>query len=391
MKYAVTAATGHFGQAAVKELNQLVGAGQVVVIVRNAEKAAQLFPANEVRVADYGDQAALEKALAGIDRVLFVSSQPGGAVSRDQQHRNVVAALKAAKVARVVYTSFPHADRGQSWLAADHRLTEQLLAESGLTHAVVRNNWYLENEASFLKAIAAGQAASYWTAKPMGWALESEYAAGAARVLVADLSAPDATASIVAATDGLDIGLLIYCAAADADFAPFLENSIDAAERMLQRNCLIPMQLSHHFGRAMVARGRGGIVVLSSGAGFVGAPNMAAYGATKAFDMIFAESLWGELRDQGVDALGVVLGETDTPSLRRLREQRGLAGPDEPVRGATAPDEVFRDAFQSLGKNPTCMAGKQMRRGSRLINPIPRGVLVRLMIRVTRRTMGADR
>lgn len=186
MKYAVTAATGHFGQAAVKELNQLVGAGQVVVIVRNAEKAAQLFPANEVRVADYGDQAALEKALAGIDRVLFVSSQPGGAVSRDQQHRNVVAALKAAKVARVVYTSFPHADRGQSWLAADHRLTEQLLAESGLTHAVVRNNWYLENEASFLKAIAAGQAASYWTAKPMGWALESEYAAGAARVLVAD-------------------------------------------------------------------------------------------------------------------------------------------------------------------------------------------------------------
>lgn len=107
MNYAVTAATGHFGQAAVKELNQLVGADQVVVIARNAEKAAQLFPANEVRVADYADQAALKEALAGIDRVLFVSSQPGGEVSRDQQHRNVVAALKAAKVARVVYTSFP--------------------------------------------------------------------------------------------------------------------------------------------------------------------------------------------------------------------------------------------------------------------------------------------
>jgi uncharacterized protein len=211
------------------------------------------------------------------------------------------------------------------------------------------------------------------------------------RVLVADLSAPDATASIVAATDDLDIGLLIYCAGADADFAPFLENSIDAAERMLQRNCLIPMQLSHHFGRAMVAHGRGGIVLLSSGAGFVGAPNMAAYGATKAFDMIFAESLWGELRDHGVDALGVVLGETDTPSLRRLREQRGLAGPDEPVRGATAPEEVVSAAFKSLGKHPTCLAGKQMRRGARLINPIPRGALVRLMIRVTRRTMGADR
>lgn len=210
------------------------------------------------------------------------------------------------------------------------------------------------------------------------------------RVLVTDLSALDATESIVAATADLDIGLLIYCAGADADYAPFLENSITAAERMLQRNCLIPMQLAHHYGRAMVARGRGGIVILSSGAAFVGAPNMAAYGATKAFDMIFAESLWSELRDQGVDALGVILGETDTPSLRRLRAERGLAGPDEPVPGATAVDEVVNAAFGTLGKNPTCMAGKQMRRGARLMNPIPRGVLVRMMIKVSGRAMGTD-
>ena len=210
------------------------------------------------------------------------------------------------------------------------------------------------------------------------------------RVVVADLAAPDVTEAIVAATADLEIGLLIYCAGADADFTPFLGNTIEAAERMLQRNCLVPMQLAHHYGRAMVARGRGGIVLLSSGAAFVGAPNMAAYGATKAFDMIFAESLWCELRDQGVDALGVVLGETDTPSLRRLRAERGLAGPDEPVPGATAVGEVVDAAFASLGKNPTCLAGRQIRRGARLISPIPRGVLVRMMIKVSRRTMGAD-
>ena len=210
------------------------------------------------------------------------------------------------------------------------------------------------------------------------------------RVLVVDLSAHDATESVTSATADLDIGLVVYCAGADADFAPFLENSISAAEGMLQRNCLIPMQLSHHYGRAMVDRGRGGVVILSSGAAFVGAPNMAAYGATKAFDMVFAEALWCEWREHGVDALGVVLGETDTPSLRRLREERGLAGPDEPVPGATAPDEVVRAAFASLGKDPTCMAGKQIRRGVRFLNPIPRGVLVRLMIRMSRRAMGPD-
>lgn len=211
-----------------------------------------------------------------------------------------------------------------------------------------------------------------------------------ARVLVVDLSAHDATESIVSATADLDVGLLVYCAGADADFAPFLDNSIAAAEGMLQRNCMIPVQLTHSYGRTMVERGRGGIVLLSSGAAFVGAPNMAIYGATKAFDMIFAEALWAELRGKGVDALGVVLGETDTPSLRRLREERGLAGPDEPVPGATPPDEVVSAAFASLGKDPTCMAGKQIRRGARLISPIPRGVLVRLMIRMSRRAMGAD-
>ena len=140
----------------------------------------------------------------------------------------------------------------------------------------------------------------------------------------------------------------------------------------------------------MVARGTGGIVVVSSGAGLVGAPNLVAYGATKAFDMVFAESLWCELRDQGVDAVAVVLGTTDTPSLRRLREERGLAGPDEPVPGATAAEEVVGAAFKSLGKDPTCMAGKQIRWGARLIYPIPRGVLVRLMVRMTRRAMGSD-
>jgi uncharacterized protein len=104
--------------------------------------------------------------------------------------------------------------------------------------------------------------------------------------------------------------------------------------------------------------------------------------------MIFAEALWCELKDKGVDVLGVVLGETDTPLLRRTREARGLAGPDEPVAGAASVDEVVAAAFKSLGKRPTCMAGKQIRRGARLIYPIPRGVMVRLIAWMSRRAIG---
>ncbi len=208
-----------------------------------------------------------------------------------------------------------------------------------------------------------------------------------ARAVTIDLSTADAVDSIVDATADLDIGLLVYCAGSDADYKPFLENSIAAAAAMLQRNCLVPMQLAHHYGRAMAERGRGGIMVLSSGAAFVGAPNMVAYGATKAFDMIFTEALWCEWRDVGVDVLGVVLGETDTPALRRIRAARGIAGPDEPVPGAAGVDEVVTAAFAALGKGPTCMAGKQIRRGARLIYPIPRGALVRAMAWASRRRL----
>src|SRR5260221_13028718 len=93
---------------------------------------------------------------------------------------------------------------------------------------------------------------------------------------------------------------------------------------MVQGNCVVPLQVCHHFARPMVERGRGGIVVLSSGAALVGAPNMVAYAASKAFDMIMTEALWAELRATGVDVLGLVLGATDPPALPRLLARRGV-------------------------------------------------------------------
>ena len=78
MKYAITAATGHFGQLAYHYLQALVDNQDIVVIARNQAKATEQFPEAEVRVADYDDVDALTRAFAGIDRVLFISSQPGG-------------------------------------------------------------------------------------------------------------------------------------------------------------------------------------------------------------------------------------------------------------------------------------------------------------------------
>lgn len=186
MKYAVTAATGNFGQTAVKELNQLVGAENVVVIARNEEKAHKLFPDNEFREGNYDDKASMIEAFKGIDKVLFVSSQPGGPVDRATAQKNVVDALKEDGVKFVVYTSFPHAQTSTSALAGDHRVTENAIKDAGIAHAFLRNNWYLQNEMGFIQNGAANRDALYWANNRAGWALESDYAEAAAKVLVND-------------------------------------------------------------------------------------------------------------------------------------------------------------------------------------------------------------
>ncbi|MFD1454069.1 SDR family oxidoreductase [Levilactobacillus lanxiensis] len=185
MKYAISAATGRFGQLVINDLLKTVDASDIVAIVRNASKGQQVLPAEvTVRQADYNDEAALEQALTGIDRLLFISSVPGGEVSRQQQHANVVTAAQKAGVGFVAYTSFAHADTAKSPLSVDHVATEKLLKASGLRYSFLRNAWYLENETNYLKAGVHGQNAVYAAGHgKISFALEREYAEGAARVM----------------------------------------------------------------------------------------------------------------------------------------------------------------------------------------------------------------
>ena len=144
MTIVVTGATGPFGRHAIEALlAKGVPAGEIVALGRNADKLAALDLGVPVKVAPYEDLEALTAAFAGADQVLFVSgSEPGG---RIEQHRNVVEAAKAAGVGRVVYTSAPKADTTDMKLAADHKATEELLAESGVPNVILRNGWYIEN------------------------------------------------------------------------------------------------------------------------------------------------------------------------------------------------------------------------------------------------------
>ncbi len=81
------------------------------MVVRNENKAKKLFLNIEVWKASYDDVNKLTTALRNDDRLLFISSQPGGEIERLEQHRNIVQAMMNNNVIFVAYTSFTKANK----------------------------------------------------------------------------------------------------------------------------------------------------------------------------------------------------------------------------------------------------------------------------------------
>ena len=182
MKYLVTGATGRFGNYALDFLKESVPTSDIYALVRSEEKNAALKEAGiNLRIGDYADKKSMEKALQGIDRLLFVSGTPG---NRQEEHATVVDAAKEAGVSYIAYTSFARADKATSPLAADHIFTEKLIEKTGIAHTFLRNNWYLENEMPIVDAALNGGKFVYAAGQgKTGWALKREYAEVAAKAL----------------------------------------------------------------------------------------------------------------------------------------------------------------------------------------------------------------
>lgn len=147
MTIAITGATGQLGQLVITRLRQLVGADQIVALARNPAKADLGV---ETRAFDYDAPQTLAPALAGVDKLLLISSSEVG--KRAAQHRAVIEAAQAAGVGQIVYTSLLHADRSPLSLADEHLATEAMLDGAGIPHTLLRNGWYTENYLGALPA-----------------------------------------------------------------------------------------------------------------------------------------------------------------------------------------------------------------------------------------------
>jgi short-subunit dehydrogenase len=182
------------------------------------------------------------------------------------------------------------------------------------------------------------------------------------RAVAQDLTDPDVTARVADATEGLDVGLMIYNAGASDRTTTFLDNELDYSLK----------QIKLDYGTAMRERGRGGIVLVASLACVAGSATLAVYSAVKAFQHNLAEGLWAEMRPHGVDVCCTPLGMTYTPALGRM-------GFEYDPQMHMLSEDVAREIIENIGNGPVHVVGETNRAVASQVWPIDRRSLVEMM------------
>jgi len=232
--------------------------------------------------------------------------------------------------------------------------------------------------AAFARALARGGVSVVLTARrrerleALAGELEKQHAVQT-RVVEADLARPDGPAQLLAAVADLPIAVLVN----NAGFGyagRFAGQDAQRLVAMVQLNCATPVALCAALLPAMCERGRGAVIFTGSVAGCQPLPLHALYSATKSFDNLLGEALWGELQGSGVDVLSLLPGSTES-------EFHGVAG-ELPHAGEPA-EKVVEVALSALGYKPSAISGAfNWLRANAALRLLPRSVLALIAGRV---------
>ena len=190
------------------------------------------------------------------------------------------------------------------------------------------------------------------------------------RAVRADLSQPGGLAPVVAATNDLDVGLVISNAG-DMVLGELLTDSHEDLLAELRLNTEAHLSLTHHFGQAMAARGRGGLLLVSSTAALQPAPYSANYSAAKSYVLLLGEAIHRELAARGVHVSVLVPGATNTPMLHRFAGDRTAV-----LRIAQTAQECASEGLTALRANKAVRISGRINRLSTAMTS--RGVRARM-------------
>jgi short-subunit dehydrogenase len=130
------------------------------------------------------------------------------------------------------------------------------------------------------------------------------------KTISADLSTSEGIKKVMQTSK--EIGLLILAAGIEVNGA-FEKTSIEKELQTVQLNVVSTLELTHHFSKSMVERGKGGNLLISSLSGHMPNPYFSNYAGTKAYALNLGASLYGELKPKGGDVSALSPGLTSTP------------------------------------------------------------------------------
>ena len=190
-----------------------------------------------------------------------------------------------------------------------------------------------------------------------------------------DLSGINATQQILERLDGKEVNLLVYNAA-QPYIGPFINNTFENHAQMAQVNMLTPLNMLHVFGKKMLSKNKGAIILMTSLAGFQGSGYLTMYAATKAFERVLAESLWYEWKKDGVDVIACCAGATSTPNFNNSKpEKSGLFAPR-----VQTPEQVVSECLRRVGKQPSFISGTGNKVASFIMQKLlPRKMAITIM------------
>jgi short-subunit dehydrogenase len=170
--------------------------------------------------------------------------------------------------------------------------------------------------------------------------------------IICDLTDADAVEQIIHIIGDMPIDFLVYNAALSY-IGPYLTTDVSTHTDIAKVNMLSPLIMLHHFGGKMVEQRKGGIVLMSSIAGFQGSGYLSTYAATKAFNRVLAEGLWYEWQSKGVDVIACCAGATATPNY--FDTHPGKASILEPK--PQMPEQVVEECLRKIGTTPSFVSG----------------------------------
>jgi uncharacterized protein len=182
--------------------------------------------------------------------------------------------------------------------------------------------------------------------------LQQQYSINA-EVIVQDLTASAAGKTVFNLVEqkGLNVDLLINNAGF-GDYGEFTKRGLTKQLAMIQLNVTVLTELTGLFLPAMKQRGNGGIINISSIAGFQPLPYMSVYAATKAFVLSFTEALWAENKNSGVRILVVCPGATESDFFKVAEFPDSFAESQSKSKtvSLTSATDVVADALKALDK-----------------------------------------